>query len=125
MRQNAVQLVCRIDAVPGSGKTRVLISRIAHLIQERGISPRSILAITFTRKAAGQLQARIAASLGKKTASQVVSGNQASWILYVLLGQMPPLYMVWACCRNSITPDLHSPLRADRNRLDTVVLVEA
>lgn len=96
VRHNAVQLVCRVDAVPGSGKTRVLISRIAHLIQERGVSPRSILAITFTRKAAGQLQARIAASLGERTASQVVSGNRASWIVCPVTDA--PLHVVWAYC---------------------------
>ena len=60
--------------MPGSGKTRVLISRIAHLIEERGVPARQILAITFTRKAAGELQTRIAASLGPKAAAEVVAG---------------------------------------------------
>ncbi|KAK9859346.1 hypothetical protein WJX84_001465, partial [Apatococcus fuscideae] len=71
----ASQQHVRVDAVPGSGKTRVLISRIAHLIEERGVPARQILAITFTRKAAGELQTRIAASLGPKAAAEVVAGT--------------------------------------------------
>lgn len=61
---------CLVMAVPGSGKTASVTERTKRLIQ-RGVDPRSILAITFTNKAAGEMRARIAKAVGADAASKM------------------------------------------------------
>jgi DNA helicase-2/ATP-dependent DNA helicase PcrA len=69
-----------IVAGAGSGKTRVLTHRIAHLIREHGISPFEILAITFTNKAADEMKQRVGALVGPVAEKMWVSTFHAACV---------------------------------------------
>ncbi len=69
-----------IVAGAGSGKTRVLTHRIAHLIRDHGISPFEILAITFTNKAADEMKHRVGALVGPVAQKMWVSTFHAACV---------------------------------------------
>ena len=64
-----------IVAGAGSGKTRVLTSRIAYILAEKDCDPASILALTFTKKAASEMKERIALMVGERKARRLYMGT--------------------------------------------------
>lgn len=62
---------CIVTAIPGSGKTRVLTSRVIRLINKHNIAPKNILCLTFTNKATNEMKERISGALGIDISRQI------------------------------------------------------
>ncbi|AFF23427.1 ATP-dependent helicase PcrA [Pasteurella multocida subsp. multocida str. HN06] len=74
-QQQAVEYVtgpCLVLAGAGSGKTRVIINKIAYLVAKCGYVPRQIAALTFTNKAAREMKERVAHSIGKEASRGLI-----------------------------------------------------
>jgi len=82
-----------ILAGAGSGKTRVITYRIAYLIKERQIHPSNILGLTFTNKAAGEMQARVERLIGAKSAPWIKTFHSTcARILREHIAKLSPSY---------------------------------
>ena len=88
-QQQLAAVVCadgplRLAAGPGTGKTRVLTARLAHLIVEASVPPQHLLAVTFTNKAARELRERITRLIGPDEADSITMGTFHSLCLSML-----------------------------------------
>ncbi|MCR5231787.1 MAG: UvrD-helicase domain-containing protein [Acholeplasmatales bacterium] len=81
-----------VMAGAGSGKTKVLTTRISYIIEELGIAPSQILAVTFTNKAANEMKSRIEAMLGIDTRFMWISTFHSfcARLLRLEIDKMPP-----------------------------------
>lgn len=73
-----------ILAGAGSGKTHVLTTRMAYLIQEKKVNPQNILGLTFTNKAAQEMRHRVAGLVSKKIADQITLCTFHSFCMNIL-----------------------------------------
>ena len=79
---------CLIVAGAGSGKTKVLTTRVVHIIEQKKAWPNQILCVTFTNKAAKEMQNRISGLLNEKTSSLPWLGTFHSVSALHLLNEM-------------------------------------
>lgn len=77
-----------VIAGPGTGKTKTLVARIAHLIEQRGVRPDEITAVTFTNQAAAEMRARLEARLGGKRVVRGMTIGTFHAICLHLLGEV-------------------------------------
>lgn len=86
-------LIVRLVAGPGTGKTRVMTRRVAYLVENQGINPGAILALTFSRAAAQELRERLEVLLGKEAGDRPTVSTLHAFALRQLLltGSAPTL----------------------------------
>lgn len=123
----------RIVAGAGSGKTSVLMARIEYLINELGIWPNRIMAITFTNKAAQEMKDRLASAIGFEDAStcaflQFIHFVQEFFARTVKLPIFRRILRLWIqkirrhCCVQSSRNFLQTWMRSLMGRLSVIFL---
>lgn len=112
-------------AGPGTGKTRVITTRVAHMIREREIDPERIAAMTFTNKAAGELGTRLAGLVGDTVAARVKASTFHSLGQGILrrfgdaMGLAPAPMLIDTAQRNTLIAEIireHGLYRASLGR---------
>ena len=84
----AQEAVVAVVAGPGTGKTKTLVSRIAYLVEQQGVRPEEITAVTFTNQAAAEMRQRLEARLGGRRAVAKMTIGTFHAICLQLLGEV-------------------------------------
>jgi uncharacterized protein (TIGR00375 family) len=105
-----------IVAGPGTGKTRTLTHRIAHLVAERGVAPESCLAVTFSRRAAAEMEERLAVLLPEAAGRVLVATFHGLGLTMLREQGGPELRVATPVERTEIARELFnlSPSKAER-----------
>ena len=90
----ALEPVTAVIAGPGTGKTKTLVSRIAYLIETRGVKPSQITAVTFTNKAANEMRQRLEQRLGGRKAVRGMTIGTFHSICLQRLSQRGPVRLI-------------------------------
>ncbi|MEX2549972.1 MAG: UvrD-helicase domain-containing protein [Nitriliruptoraceae bacterium] len=112
-----------VVAGAGSGKTRVLTHRLAHLVGDHGVSPFEVLAITFTNKAAGEMAARVGGLLGQRLGERMWVTTFHKACVRILRKELPRLgykssFTIYdAQDSNRLIAQIAKDLRVDDKRL--------
>lgn len=107
-----------IVAGPGTGKTRTLTHRIAHLLRSEGIPPDQVLALTFTNKAAGEMKERLTPLTAGTSSGKVWVGTFHAFCLEVLRahGDRVNLPLPFGLCSEMDVPVLAGQVIADAGK---------
>jgi len=105
-----------IVAGPGTGKTRTLTHRIAHLVAERGAAPENCLAVTFSRRAAAEMEERLAGLLPESSGRVLVATFHGLGLTMLREQGGPELRVATPVERTEIARELFnlSPSKAER-----------
>ncbi|CEG78325.1 hypothetical protein RMATCC62417_12954 [Rhizopus microsporus] len=114
--------ILQILAGPGSGKTRVLTCRVAYLVIEKGISPKNIVVVTFTNKAANEMRERLVKLLGEIKTKQLLIGTFHKICCRLLRrhAQVVNLQPDFTIADNSTSEDIINNIRKDKS-MDGVI----
>ena len=110
-----------ILAGPGTGKTRTLTHRLAHLVAERGVAPERCLAVTFSRRAAAEMEERLAALVPAAAGRTLVATFHGLGLTLLREQAAEPFRVATPAERVEIVRELFDPSPAKAERLLAVI----